>query len=176
MAVVLQPLDETVRARTSTAYPVLHCGNSAAANSSTAASHPTFAMSLFHPRTEDSIWVLEVFSEEKKVKGEVGLDTWNCGSTEEWLRKYRILSRDMDEVVGTSQLCWNSSSSSLQRRSWLSMVFNKASLQHKRNLLWWTPQPDQRQLFQHAPADLVQMWGDCRGYPAMAWKEDHQMW
>lgn len=80
--------------------------------------------------------VVRSFLRGKQVKGEVGLDTWNCGSTEEWLRKYKILSRDMDEAVGTSQLCWNNSSSSLQRRSWLSMVFNKVSLEHKRNLLW----------------------------------------
>lgn len=59
---------ENVRARTSTTYPVLHFGNSAAANSSTAASHPTFAMLLFHPRTGDNIWLLEVFSEENKSK------------------------------------------------------------------------------------------------------------
>lgn len=68
LAVLLQPFDETVRARTSTAYPVLHFGNSAAANSSTAASHPTFAMLLFHPRTGDSISLLEVFPEENKSK------------------------------------------------------------------------------------------------------------
>lgn len=79
--------------------------------------------------------VVRSFLKGKRVKGEVVLDTWNCGSTEEWLRKYRILSRDMDEAVGTSQLCWNNSSSSLQRRSWLSMVFSKASLEHKRNSL-----------------------------------------
>lgn len=41
------------------AYPVLHFGNSAAANSSTPASHPIFAMLLFHPMTDDSIWLLE---------------------------------------------------------------------------------------------------------------------
>lgn len=100
--------------------------------------------------------VVRSFLRGKQVKGEAGLDTWNCGSTEEWLRKYRILSRDMDEVVGTSQLCWNNSSSSLQRRSWLSIVFNKASLEHRRNLLWFeTAQCDERQLFQHPPAVLL---------------------
>lgn len=67
LAVLLQPLDENVK-RTSTTYPVLHFGNSAAANSSTAASHPTFAMLLFHPRAGDNIWLLEVSSEENKSK------------------------------------------------------------------------------------------------------------
>lgn len=68
LAVLLQPLDETVRARISSAYPVLHFGNSSAANSSTAAFRPTFATLLFHPRTGDGIWLLEVFSEETKSK------------------------------------------------------------------------------------------------------------
>ena len=51
------------------AYPVLHFGSSSAANSSTAASHPIFAMLLFHPMTGDSIWLFEeVFSGENKAK------------------------------------------------------------------------------------------------------------
>jgi len=51
------------------AYPILHFGNSSTANSSTAASHPIFAMVLFHPMTGDSMWLLEeVFSGEKKAK------------------------------------------------------------------------------------------------------------
>lgn len=41
------------------------------------------------------------------------------------------MARDKGKVVGMSQLCWNNSSSSLQRRSWLSMVFKKASLEDK---------------------------------------------
>ena len=71
------------------------------------------------------------FLRRKEGKEEVGLDTWYCSSTEEWLRKYRILARDRGRLVGTSQLCWNNSSSSLQRSSWLSMVFKRASLEDK---------------------------------------------
>lgn len=76
------------------------------------------------------------FLRRETGKGEIGLGTWYGSSREEWLRKYRILARDKGKVVGESQLCWNNSSSSLQRRSWLSIVLKNASLEDKRHLLW----------------------------------------